>query len=416
MSGCAGRSAQPYLIRPRVAARRHPELVTKSHGMDKHSIDVGPDEIVAARGTDRASALKPNLSAGWLWAVLVVLLSAAILRSFVEPLLWASVIAVATWPIYRRLAQRLRSSTASSAVALLFTTLVSLFVLGPMVFAFSALAAQANRWGEQIVLADKTGLAAPTWLETLPVVGVRLTDRWHAILGAPGGVSAWLQHADSSSVLGWAQTLGQFMVHHLFIVAFTILVLFFIYRGGDALAENLSRLLHDRLGDRAESYVALAIRALRATVNGMVILALFDGVVTGIIYAVAGVQHAEVWAAVTGLFAMIPFLGYVAVVGVALALLAKGAMTAALAVCGLGVVALFAGDKIVRPMLVGSAAKLGFIWVLMGSFGGLELLGLLGLFVGPVVLALAGALWHEWTENRGLSRMACATAPMRDRA
>ncbi len=352
----------------------------------------------------QARALKVNFNAPWLWAALVVVLSAWILRSFFEPLVWASVLAVATWPIYRRFAQRLPGRVASSVTPLLFTVLVSLFVLGPMVFAFGALVSEAHRWIDQIVLADKTGLAAPAWLETLPVVGAKLAERWQAQLGTPGGVSVWLQRADTSTALGWAQTLGLFMAHHLFIVVFTILLLFFLYRGGDALAVRVNDLLQDSLGDRAESYVELAIRAVRATVNGMVVVALFDGVLTGITYALAGAQRAEVWGAVTGLFAMIPFLGYVAVAGVAMALAVEGAAMAALAVFALGLLVVFAGDKIVRPMLVGGATQLGFVWVLMASFGGLELLGLLGLFVGPVVLALGGALWHDWATNRGRSR------------
>jgi predicted PurR-regulated permease PerM len=350
-------------------------------------------------------ALKLNFNPRWLWAALVVLLSGWILRSFFEPLVWASVIAVATWPIYRRFAQRLPARVASNVTPLLFTVLVSLFVLGPMVFAFGALVSEAHRWIDQIVIADKTGLASPAWLETLPLVGAKLAERWQAQLGTPGGMSVWLQHADTSAALGWAQTLGQFMAHHSFIVVFTILLLFFLYRGGDALAVRVNHLLQDSLGDRGESYVELAIRAVRATVNGMVVVTLFDGVLTGITYALAGVQRAEVWGAVTGLFAMIPFLGYAAVAGVALALAVKGAVMAALAVGALGFFVVFAGDKIVRPMLVGGAVQLGFVWVLMGSLGGLELLGLLGLFVGPVVLALGGALWHDWTTNRGGARV-----------
>jgi len=348
--------------------------------------------------------MRLNFNPRWLWAALVVLLSGWILRSFFQPLVWASIIAVATWPIYRRFAQRLPARVVSNVTPLLFTVLVSLFVLGPLVFAFDALVSEAHRWIDQIVIADKTGLASPAWLQTLPLVGAKLAERWQEQLGTPGGMSVWLQRADASAALGWAQTVGQFMAHHLFIVVFTILVLFFLYRGGDALALRVEHLLHDSLGDRAESYVDLAIRAVRATVNGMVVVALFDGVLTGITYALAGVQRAEVWAAVTGLFAMIPFLCYIAVAGVALALAAKGCAMAALAVGALGFFVLFAGDKIVRPMLVGGAVRLGFVWVLMGSLGGLELLGLLGLFVGPVVLALGGALWHDWTTNRSQSR------------
>ena len=137
----------------------------------------------------------------------------------------------------------------------------------------------------------------------------------------------------------------QFVVYHLFVVLFTILVLFFIYRGGDEQALRLNRVLRDAIGDSAAPYLDLAIQAVRATVIGMVAVALFDGVLTGIIYAVAGVQHAAVWGAVTGLFAMIPYLGYVAVVGVALSLAAKGAVAPALAVCVLGCIVHFVGRQ-----------------------------------------------------------------------
>jgi predicted PurR-regulated permease PerM len=264
-----------------------------------------------------------------------------------------------------------------------------------MLFAFGALATQAQSLVAQIAIADKTGLSAPAWLENVPVVGNKLAERWHEQLETPGGVSGSLQHADTSVVFGWVQTLGQLMAHHLFIVSFAVLLLFFLYRGGDSLAMRIDNVLREKLGDGAKSYIELGIVALRATVNGMAIVALFDGVLTGVTYAVAGVHNAHVWGAVTGLFAMIPFVGYAVVAVVALVLIAKDAVVPGLAVGGLGVVILFVGDKVVRPMLVGNATKLGFAWVLMGSLGGLEALGLLGLFVGPVVLAMAGALWDE---------------------
>jgi predicted PurR-regulated permease PerM len=112
---------------------------------------------------------------------------------------------------------------------------------------------------------------------------------------------------------------------------------------------------------------------------------------------------------------MVPFLGYVVVAAVALAA-ARGAVSAALVIWALGFLVLFAGDKIVRPMLVGGAIRLGFVWVLMASLGGLELLGLLGLFVGPVVLALGGALWDDWTKNRGRSRVTRVDAALSEHA
>jgi predicted PurR-regulated permease PerM len=93
---------------------------------------------------------------------------------------------------------------------------------------------------------------------------------------------------------------------------------------------------------------------------------------------------------------MIPFVGYVVIAGVALALLAQGAAWTALAVAVWGSLVVFVGDKVVRPLAVGRAVKLNLFWVLVGSLGGFEVLGLIGLFVGPVVLALCAELWREW--------------------
>jgi len=347
--------------------------------------------------------MKPTPGAGQLWAALVVLLSAWILHSFLEPLLWASVIAVATWPIYRRFSRRLPARAASSAAPLLFTMLVTLFVLGPLMFAVGALTLEMRSLADQIVAADRNGLATPGWLESTPVFGAWLADQWSAILGVPGGVSAWLRRPDTPSVLGWAQTMGHFIAHHVLVIVFTILVLFLLFRDGEALAQQLVRLIHDLLGERADSYLRLSIAAVRATVTAMVIVGLLDGVLSFAIYALAGVQQPGVWGALTGVCSMIPFLGYLAVLGAAAALMTKGSGGAALFVCAAGLASLFIVDKFVRPMLIRSTVNLGFVWILIGSLGGFEVLGTSGILIGPVVLALFGALWHEWTGARSPS-------------
>src|SRR5262249_44931708 len=76
------------------------------------------------------------------------------------------------------------------------------------------------------------------------------------------------------AILGSAQSVGQFVARHLFIIAFTVLVLFFLYYNGELLAGEMRRLLRHRIGERAEGYVDLATRALRGSVNGMVVGAL----------------------------------------------------------------------------------------------------------------------------------------------
>jgi predicted PurR-regulated permease PerM len=352
----------------------------------------------AAGDRGRRFALNLDFSARWFWAALVVLLSVWIIHGFFQPLAWAAMLATATWPIYRRFAAWMPSRMASSLTPAVFTLLVSAFVLAPMVFAFGALALQVQSLLDQLALADKVGLAAPAWLESLPWVGARLAERWIALLGTPGGLSSWVH--DSAALMGWVSTLGHFAAHHLFIISFSVIFLHFAYRDGDELVTRLDRLLRGTIGDSVAPYLELVVRAVRAMVVSMVAVALFSGVCTGIIYAVAGVEHAAVWGAVTGLFAMIPYLGYVVVAGVACSLAGGGAATSALVVFVLGCIAHFVGDKVLRPVLVGNAVKLGFAWVLMGSLGGLELMGLLGVLLGPVVLALGSSLWRHWVSDR----------------
>jgi predicted PurR-regulated permease PerM len=127
----------------------------------------------------------------------------------------------------------------------------------------------------------------------------------------------------------------------------------------------------------------------------MLVVALFDGFATGLVYAFAGVPHAGVWAAITGTLALLPFVGYVAVAVLTVQLAITGATSAALLTLSLGALVLFCGDKVVRPAVAGDGTGLSFVWVLMGCLGGFEVLGLVGVVVGPVVLTVARELWEQ---------------------
>lgn len=353
------------------------------------SMDTRRDHGGARRGVSL------GLGAGWAYGALIVVLTAWILHGFLEPLLAACVTAIASWPLYRRFAARLPGRMARSATPVLFTSVMAVFVLAPLVFALGALLAEAHALALEIATADRTGIALPDWLENVPLAGLWLAARWEGALAHPGAISVWAETIDPTALLTRAQSLGQFMARHLLIILFTILVLCFLYRTGEALAQGVRRELAHRIGERAEVYVGVATRAVRASVNSMLVVALFDGFGTWIAYAIAGVPHAALWAAITGSLALVPFLGYVAVTGLALKLAMTGAATPALVSLVLGCVVLFCGDKIVRPVVARDGTRLPFVWVLIGCLGGFEVLGLVGLVIGPVLLSLAGELWQQ---------------------
>ena len=273
--------------------------------------------------------------------------------------------------------------------------MISVFVLAPMLFAVGAVLTEAYELISKIAAADTTGIAAPRWLENLPLVGPWIEARWQNEFARPGALWMWTQRTDPAMFLGWAQSLGQFTSRHLFIITFAVLLLFFLYQEGESLAGQLRRVLRYRIGERAEDYLDLAARAVRASVNSMLVVGLFDGLGTGVAYVVIGVPHAAMWGAITGLLALVPFVGYLAVFALTLQLLMSGATTAALFSFTVGCLILVCGDKVVRPLVARNGVQLRFVWILIGCLGGFEVFGLIGVIVGPVVLTLARELWQQ---------------------
>jgi predicted PurR-regulated permease PerM len=339
--------------------------------------------------------MKVKLEAGWIHDALIVALTIWILHGFLQAMLAACVAAVASWPLYERFVSRLPRRTPPGAAALVFTCLMTLFVFGPLVFGFFALLTEGHRMLLEIAAADQKGIAVPPELGNLPWIGAWAAERWQASLAHPGALLAWTQRTDPATFLGWAQSLGQFMVRHLVIITFMILVLFSLYQTGESLSRSLRQMLRHLIGTRADGYADLATRALRASVNSILIVGLFDGLATGVAFAIAGVPRAALWAAIVGSLSLIPFLGYAAVAALAMHLAMTGPATSALFVFGSGLMVLVCGDKVVRPVVAGDATHLRFVWVLIGCLGGFQMLGLVGLMVGPVVLSLARELWQQ---------------------
>jgi len=331
-----------------------------------------------------------GVNAGWFYGALIIL-SAWILHSFFEALLAACVAAIATWPLYKRFASRFSRRITRSAASLIFTAVVAVFVLVPALLAFGALLTEAYTLLEDVAAADEKGISVPRWLDGMPW----LAALWEKQLAHPGPLRIWAERIDAAALLGLAQSLGHFITRHAFIIAFTVLVLFFLYEEGESLAQGIRRALRQLIGERADAYADLATQAVRASVNSMLIVGLFDGFATWVVYAMAGAPHAALWAAITGALALVPFLGYVAVAALSLQLALKGAVASALLSLTLASAVLFCGDKIVRPAVAGGGTRLPFVWVLMGCLGGFEVLGLVGLVIGPVALTLARELWQQ---------------------
>jgi predicted PurR-regulated permease PerM len=185
----------------------------------------------------------------------------------------------------------------------------------------------------------------------------------------------------------------------MIIFGFTLLTLFFLFRDGLGLSRQLLRLSHRMLGPSGERVGGHMIAAVHGTVTGLVLVGLAEGVLIGFAYAWAGLPHPVSFAALTGIVAVIPFGAPLAFCSAGLYLLALGKTAEAVVVVTFGFLVVFVADHFVRPVLIGGAARLPFLWVLLGIIGGLETFGLLGLFLGPVVMAALISLWRDWTSE-----------------
>ena len=139
------------------------------------------------------------------------------------------------------------------------------------------------------------------------------------------------------------------------------------------------------------------VGAVRGTVNGTVLVAVAEGLLIGIAYVVAGVPSPVLFTMLTIAFAMVPFGAWAAfAVASVVLLISDGNLWPALAVFGWGAAVMLAGDHFIWPTLVGKAARLPFLVALIGIFGGLQVFGLIGLFLGPVIMAALLTVWREW--------------------
>jgi len=153
------------------------------------------------------------------------------------------------------------------------------------------------------------------------------------------------------------------------------------------------------LGPQGERIGQQALASVRGTIDGLVLVGLGFGVVMTLVYVFLGVPHPILLGAITAIAAMIPFGAPVAFGIAALLLLGQGSPGGAIAVVVIGFAAEFVAGHFVRPALIGSATRLPFFWALVGILGGVETLGLLGLFVGPATMAVLVMLWRELVEG-----------------
>jgi predicted PurR-regulated permease PerM len=329
------------------------------------------------------------------WLVLVVATAAAVylcwkmVQPFVNVLLWAVVLTIVSAPVYSFLLRKTRKPALSALVSILAVVLAFVLPLGLAVGAVVAQAGDLATTGPaklQALLADPVqGAKLQELLDRVqPYVDVRKYVTSEALSGYAGKISG-IAVQKSLSVLGGA--LG--VLVNAILVIFTM---FYLLRDGHAITERLPDVLPLERS-RASAILRRTVEIVKASVFGVVLIAVIQGAMGGVMFAVLGVPSPVLWGMLMVLAAMIPLAGTALVwAPAALFLGLTGHWGKAIILVLWGALAIGMVDNLLRPRMVGKRIQMHDLLVFFSVLGGIQAFGLLGVLLGPVVLALATGL------------------------
>lgn len=341
--------------------------------------------------------LLTNISAARWLLLAIVAASIYFFHGFLVPVLAAMVIALASWPLRERAAHQLNLGRTWAAAALVLVLVC--FLLIPIAMALIYAFRELRDWINWAILVNSSGAATPGWMVDLPQIGDWLDENWQTYIGRPGGISEIVQLVSGSNIgaiYRGAVTAGTLAFHLALTLLFMLITLFVLYRDGDKIVAQIDQVGRRILPDRWSRLSRVVPATISSTVTGMTLIAIGEGVILGIAYWLAGVPSPVTFGVITGFMALIPGGAPLSFTLVSIYLVASGSPVAGAALFVWGTCELFVVDKTIRPVLVGGPVKLPFLPTFFGLIGGVKTMGIVGLFVGPVLMALLVSIWREW--------------------
>jgi predicted PurR-regulated permease PerM len=336
---------------------------------------------------------------GVLVIVALIAATAWILRPFLGAIIWASMMVVATWPVMQQLQPWLRGSRILAVVAM--TSLWLLVLVLPLSLATATIVSNAGEiadWAAQARASFTPPAEPPEWLRTLPFVGEEAVNAWQTIVNSPLRDLASSAAPYAVTAVAWMAGMLRSMAVLLLQFVLTVAIAAVIYANGEAAADGCLRFGRQLAGESGDRVIRLAADAIRSVALGVVVTAIVQAALAGLALAVAGVPYAALLGAMA-------FVSCIAQLGPGLVLFpsvawlywhgdtgaATGLLIAALLVAVL--------DNVLRPILMTKGAGLPMLLMFAGVVGGLLAFGLIGIFVGPVVLAISYTLLLAWMSD-----------------
>jgi predicted PurR-regulated permease PerM len=326
----------------------------------------------------------------------IVLLTFSVLQPFVVPLIWGAILAYVSWPLQQRLERMLRNRVGLAAM--LTTLIVTLAIVVPLVWLILMVRVEAvEAYAKvQAFLASKPSL--PPALRELPWIGAWAEDMLRQLSADPEAINQQFVMTLEQSSVEMSKLIGG-VGRNAAKLFFAVLSMYFLLRDGPRLVREARAILEGILGPRVHDYLDAIGATTQAVVYALVLGAIAQGTVAGIGYFFAGVEAPVLMGALTVLVALIPFGAPFVWGSLALWMLVNGRVGHGIFLLVWGLLVVSWVDNLVRPMVISNATRMPFLLVVFGVLGGVLAFGLVGLFIGPVLLAVSLAIWREWLEE-----------------
>jgi predicted PurR-regulated permease PerM len=322
-----------------------------------------------------------------------------VLLPFFSALLWAAILVFTTWPICEWLRHRLHLRRGVAAGAMV--TLTAVAIVLPLALAAPGSAGDVDHLRAILLDALRAGLPnAPPWVFDIPLLGPTvgsLWDRWAADISEM--VAAFQPYF--GIVLEGGVTLLLGIANGVLMFVLALFAAFFFYLFGEPIAARLSLLLHRIAGPRADRLIDVMGATVRGVVYGILGTALVQGILTAFGLWLSGVPRPVLLGAVAAFLAVLPIGAPLVWIPAALWLMSSGHLGWGIFLGIYGVVAVSGADSLIRPWFIARGAQLPFLLTVLGVLGGALSFGLLGIFLGPVLLGMGYTLLNEWARDAG---------------
>lgn len=326
--------------------------------------------------------------------VILIALCFKVIKFFIVPALWGAILAYVTFPIYTFFHTKVRLSHGFSAFLMTFS--ISLMIGIPLILGVFFLQQEVVSFVGMAIRNIQAGYVdLPEQIKNLPVIGQTIKNTLWEINQNPETtletVRSWVQ-----SHLYYGKVAFDAVLKNLAKLGMMLMTLFFFYRDGTSLVRQIRQALRNIIGNRIDDYINSVGATTQAVVYGIGLTALAQAILAGIGYAFAGVPNPILLSILTFVIALIPFGTPFAWGGVAVWLLTQGQTAEGIGLAIWGLLVISWVDNLIRPIVISGATKIPFIIIFIGVLGGLTAFGFVGLFIGPVLLAIMLAVWREW--------------------